>query len=264
MTRKRTPLRILYPIFMTVLTYLPIAVVVLYSYNESKLTSVWGGFSLKWYEALFADEDMFKALLNSVILGLSSSTAAAVLATAAALGVRKARLPGKNLISKTALLPLIIPEIVLGMVFLSFFTLLGLKFGMLTLILSHTAFCIPYIYTQVTARLELLDPSSVEAARDLGASGITAFFTVTLPLLFPAVLSGMFLSFAMSFDDVIISIFVTGVSVNTLPIMVYTQLKTGVTPKVNAMCTLMLAVTLLCYLLAALVRTLSRRGKKKN
>jgi len=252
--KKTTFLRLAYPIFMTVLTYLPILVVVVYSFNESKLSSTWGGLSLKWYRELFRDEDMFEALLNSVILALSSSVLAAVLATAAALGIRKARLPGKQLMERAALLPLIIPEIVLGMVFLAFFSLLGMKFGMLTLILSHTAFCVPYIYTQVSARLEVLDPSATEAARDLGASGWMAFLTVTLPLLAPAILSGMFLSFAMSFDDVIIPVFCTGVSVNTLPIRVYTQLKTGVTPEINAMCTLMLAVTILCYAAAALLR----------
>ena len=148
------------------------------------------------------------------------------------------------------------------MVFLAFFSLFGVKFGMGTLILSHTAFCIPYIYTQVTARLSLMDESAVEAARDLGASGFTAFVTVTFPLLAPAILSGMFLSFAMSFDDVIISVFCTGVSVNTLPIKIYTQLKTGVTPKVNAMCTLMLAVTLLCYLAAALIKAKMQKKEK--
>lgn len=259
MIKKTTFIRVAYPILMTVLTYLPILVVVVFSFNESKLTSMWGGFSLKWYEELFRDEDMFEALLNSVILALSSSVLAAVLATSAALGIKNAKLPFKGLMERAALLPLIIPEIVLGMIFLAFFSMLGMKFGMLTLILAHTAFCVPYIYTQVSARLEVLDPSSIEAARDLGASGMTAFFTVTLPLLSPAILSGMFLSFAMSFDDVIISIFCTGVSVNTLPIKVYTQLKTGVTPKVNAMCTLMLAVTLVCYIVAALLKKRKKR-----
>lgn len=262
MTKKTTFLRLAYPILMTVLTYLPIAVVVIYSFNESRLTSTWGGFSLKWYEELFRDEDMFEALLNSVILALSSSVLAAVLATSAALGMKNAKLPLKGWIEKASLLPLIIPEIILGMVFLAFFSLFGAKFGMGTLIISHTAFCIPYIYTQVNARLALMDESAVEAARDLGASGFTAFFTVTLPLLAPAILSGMFLSFAMSFDDVIISVFCTGVSVNTLPIKIYTQLKTGVTPKVNAMCTLMLAVTLLCYLAAALIKSGTRKKLK--
>ena len=148
MMNKITFTRIAYPILITVLTYLPIVVVVIYSFNESRLSSSWGGFSLKWYRELFRDEDMFEALFNSVVLALSSSMLAAILATAAALGIKNANLPGKRLIERASLLPLIIPEIVLGMVFLAFYSLLGMKFGMMTLILSHTAFCVPYIYTQ--------------------------------------------------------------------------------------------------------------------
>lgn len=264
MKKKVTFVRIAYPILMSVLTYLPIAIVVIYSFNESKLSSVWGGFSLKWYTELFRDEDMFDALLNSVILALSSSVTAAFIATAAALGIKNARIPAKSLIEKSALLPLIIPEIVLGMVFLAFFSILRLKFGMFTLILAHTAFCIPYIYTQIRARLEVINNEETEAARDLGASGIMAFITVTLPQLMPALVSGMFLSFAMSFDDVIISVFCTGVSVNTLPVMIYTRLKTGVTPEVNAMCTLMLAVTLVCYIGAFLVKIKKEKNKEEK
>jgi len=256
--------RLAYPVLITVLTYLPILIVVLYSFNGSRISSVWGGFSLKWYKELFSDSSMFGALLNSVVLALSSSVLAAVIATSAALGIKKAVLPGKKMMERAALLPLIIPEIVLGMVFLAFFSLIGMKFGMLTLILAHTAFCVPYIYTQVSARLEVMDHSAVEAARDLGASGIKAFFTVTLPLLMPAVLSGMFLSFAMSFDDVIISVFCTGSSVNTLPIKIYTQLKTSVTPEVNALCALMLAVTLVCYIASAVIKARMRISVNKN
>jgi len=249
---------LIYPIVMTVLTYLPILVVAVYSFNESKLSSKWDGFSLKWYAELFRDDSILEALGNSVFLGVTSSVLAAVIATSAALGMAKSRLPLKHWAEKLALLPLIIPEIVLGMVFLAFFSLLGLPFGMLTLVIAHTAFCIPYIYTEVAACLESLDYSAIEAARDLGAGRLTAFFTVTLPMLSPAVISGMFLSFAMSFDDVIISIFVTGVSVNTLPIKVYTQIKTGLSPKINALCTIMLAVSVLCLALAGILKKIHR------
>lgn len=238
---------------MTVLTYLPIVIVAVYSFNGSKLSSRWDGFSLKWYEELFRDRSILEALLNSLLLGVTSSVLAAAIATAAAIGFEKSSFPLKKQMESTALLPLIVPEIVLGMVFLAFFSLLKLPFGMLTLIIAHTAFCIPYIYTEVSAALVNLDPSTSEAARDLGAGRLTAFFTVTLPMLSPAVISGMFLSFAMSFDDVIISIFVTGVSVNTLPIKVYTQIKTGLSPKVNALCTIMLAVAVICRLAAAVI-----------
>ncbi len=250
---------LIYPIVMTVLTYLPILVVAVYSFNESKLSSKWDGFSLKWYAELFRDDSILEALGNSVFLGVTSSVLAAVIATSAALGMAKSNLPLKQWVEKLALLPLIIPEIVLGMVFLAFFSLLGLPFGMLTLIIAHTAFCIPYIYTEVAACLESLDYSAIEAARDLGAGRLTAFFTVTLPMLSPAIISGMFLSFAMSFDDVIISIFVTGVSVNTLPIKVYTQIKTGLSPKINALCTIMLAVSVLSLTIAGIVKKIHQK-----
>lgn len=257
--KNRHTLSFIYTVIMTLITYLPILVVVVYSFNESKLSSKWGGFSLKWYEELFRDEAIFEALGNSVFLALASSVIAAVVATSAALSMEKASLPLKGAVEKLSLMPLIIPEIILGMVLLAFFGLLHLPFGMITLLIAHTAFCIPYVYNQVKARLSVIDMLAIEAARDLGASRMKAFFTVTLPMLAPAIISGMFLSFAMSFDDVIISVFVTGVSVNTLPIIVYTSLKTGVTPKINALCTLMLAVTVICYIAAGLVK---RKNKK--
>lgn len=260
---KRKNAYAVYPAVMTLLTWAPIFVVALYSFNKSKLTSVWGGFSLDWYRALFRDEDMLQALFNSVFLGLMSVALAAVVATAAALGLRRSGLPGVRLMAKIAALPMIVPEIVLGMVFLAFFTLIRLPFGMLTLICAHTAFCIPYIYTQVNARLVGMDPSLAEAARDLGASRFRTFTDITLPYLAPSIVSGAFLAFAMSFDDVIISIFVTGVSVNTLPIKVYTQLKTGVTPKINALCSIMLVATIFCYAAAAFVRRISEKKRDR-
>lgn len=244
---KKTGFRFSY-LFMglvLVIMYLPILLLVIYSFNESKISSVWGGFSLKWYQDLFKDEDMFEALWNSIVLGVSSSLCAGVLGTLGALGMSKIRCKANSFMEYMATLPIMIPEIILGMVFLAFFSLLGLPFGMTTLILGHTAFCVPYIFMLVKARLVGMDPSLAEAARDLGASEPRVFWDITLPLLLPAIASGMVLSFAMSFDDVIISLFVTGVNVNTLPIRVYTQIKTGVTPEINALCTLMLGATLL-------------------
>ena len=245
-----------------VLIYLPIVLVIIYSFNASKLSSVWDGFSLKWYEALFRDKDMFVALRNSIILALASGFSAAVIGTLGALGFSKLQTRSKGIIEYISMLPIMIPEIILGLVFMTFFSLIGLPFGMTTLILAHTAFCIPYIYMLVKARLVGMDKSLPEAARDLGASDVRVFFDITLPLLLPAILSGLLLSFAMSFDDVIISIFVTGVNVNTLPIKVYTQLKTGVTPEINALCTLMLTAALLLVLLSNLVNRPKKHKKK--
>lgn len=241
-----------------VIIYLPIALVILYSFNESKLSSVWGGFSLKWYRTLFSDKAMFQALGNSLILGLSASLAAGVVGTLGAVGFARVRPRSRRLIEYLTSLPLMTPEIILGMVFMAFFGMLGIPFGMGTLILSHTTFCIPYVFMLVQARLVGMDRSLAEAARDLGAGERQVFFTITLPLLLPAIVSGMLLSFAMSLDDVIISLFVTGVNVNTLPIKVYTALKTGVTPEINALCTLLLAATLLLVGLSMLWGKISR------
>ncbi len=262
--KNRTPLPKIYLGVIMGLMYLPILLVIIYSVNESKISSVWDGFSLKWYKELFRDKSMFEALWNSIVLAFASSGLAAVIGTLGAVGMARAKLRGQGMIEYIATLPLMTPEIILGMVFLVFFSLIGLKLGMLTLILAHTAFCIPYVFMLVKSRLVGLDPSFVEAAKDLGASEARAFWDITLPLIAPAILSGMMLAFAMSFDDVIISVFVTGVDTNTLPIKIYTQLKTGVTPKVNAMCTLMFCATVLITLGSQLVGRIRLSSENKS
>jgi len=231
----------IYIAFMLIVMYLPIAFVIVYSFNASKLTSVWGGFTLGWYADLFRDRSMFEALRNSLVLGVTSSMAAGVVGTLSANGLARARVAGGGAMSYLSTLPIMIPEIILGMVFLAFFSLIGLPFGIATLFIAHTAFSIPYVFLMVKARLAGLEKCYEEAARDLGAGAARAFFDVTLPMTAPAIASGMLLAFAMSFDDVIISVFVTGVNYNTLPIKIYSQLKTGVTPKTNALCALLFA-----------------------
>ena len=258
--KNRTKLPNIYLAVILLLMYIPIVLVIIYSFNESKISSVWDGFSLKWYEELFRDKSMFEALLNSIVLGLSSSLAAAVIGTLGAVGSYKVELKGKGVIEYLSTLPIMIPEIILGMVFMAFFSLIGLPFGMTTLIIAHTAFGIPYVFMLVKARLVGMDKSLEEAALDLGASKIRTFFDIVLPLITPAIASGMLLSFAMRFDDVIISVFVTGVDSNTLPLKIYSQLKTGVTPKINALCTLMFCATILLCGLSAFI---GREKKKK-
>ena len=228
-----------------VIMYIPILLVIIYSFNESRISSVWDGFSFRWYRDLFRDKDLLDALANSLVLATISSVSAAVIGTLAAVGMPRVKLKGKGAIEYISTLPIMIPEIILGMVFLVYFSLIRLPFGMTTLAVAHTSFCIPYVYMLVKARLVGIDKSFAEAAKDLGASEWNVFFDITMPLILPAIASGVLLSFAMSLDDVVISIFVTGVNTNTLPIKIYTQLKTGVTPKINALCTLMFAATLL-------------------
>ena len=249
-----------YLLAVLALMYLPIVIVIIYSFNSSELSSVWGGFTLDWYRELFRDRSIGEALRNTLVLGVLAGLAAAVIGTLGAVGLPRSRVPGRGVIEYVAMLPMMTPEIVLGMVSLAFFSLLALPFGMLTLFLSHTAFCIPYVYMQVKARLVGLDPSLTEAARDLGAGEARAFLDITLPLIMPAISSGMLLAFAMSIDDVVISVFMTGASVNTLPIKIYSMLKTGVTPKINALCTLMFAATIV----VVVVVSLAGRRKKRN
>lgn len=263
--KNRTKLPNVYIGLILLLMYVPIILVIIYSFNESKISSVWDGFSLKWYEELFADSSLFEALRNSLILGFASSFAAGIIGTLGAFGMTKVNLRSKGIVEYISTLPIMIPEIILGMVFMVFFALIGLPFGMATLIIAHTAFCIPYVFMLVKARLVGMDKSLAEAALDLGAGPVRVFLDITLPLIAPAIASGMLLAFAMSLDDVIISVFVTGVNTNTLPIKIYTQLKTGVTPKINALCTIMFAVTiLLCSLSAFIGRTPKEKKKSVN
>jgi spermidine/putrescine transport system permease protein len=241
------------------LTYVPIIVMAVYSFNASKISSVWGGWSFKWYQTLFGDDDIWEALRNSLVLAVLSCLCAVLIGTMGALGFHRKKSKIGGTIIYLSMLPIMLPEIILGMVFLSTFSLMGLPFGMTTLVIAHTTFCVPYIYSMVSARLVGMDKSIEEAALDLGASPIRVFFDVTLPMILPAILSGVILAFAMSFDDVVISIFVTGPTVNTLPIKIYTKLKTGVTPEINA-----LSVILLIAAIALMIGSTFFQKRDKN
>ena len=238
---------------LTILMYLPLVMVVIFSFNESRLSASFTGFSLKWYEILAQDRDLKEALMNSIVLGVLSCGISAVIGTLGAVGMARVNYRSKGMMEYLSTIPIMIPEIILGMVFLVFFSLLNLPFGMITLVIAHTTFCIPYFFMMVKARLVGIDKSLEEAARDLGAGPVRTFFDITMPLIMPAVLSGSLLAFAMSFDDVVISIFVNGPRLNTLPVKVYAQLKTGVTPEINALCTIILAVIILVLVLSSLI-----------
>lgn len=240
MKRRKFKLSNLYLALVMLITYLPILVVVVFSFNDSKLTVGWKGFTLKWYQQLFRDAALMEALGNSIFLGFLSCLLAAVIGTLGAIGMARVHFKTKGMMEYLSTIPIIVPEIILAMAFMAFFSTLGLPFGMVTLVIAHTAFCIPYVFMMVKARLVGIDKSLEEAARDLGASPARTFWDITMPLIMPAVLSGSILAFAMSFDDVVISLFVTGPTLSTLPIKVYTQIKTGVTPEINALCTVVL------------------------
>jgi spermidine/putrescine transport system permease protein len=253
MKKRRFPFPEIYIVLLLLLMYLPIVVVVVYSFNDSKLFQ-WEGFTLGWYEKLLQNRAIGEAFWNSLKLAVLSSLSAAVLGTLGAVGISGRHFRTRGLIENVSMLPIMIPEIILGMAYLAFFSFMQVPFGMLTLVIAHTTFCVPYIFINVKARLAGMDPSIGEAALDLGASRRRMFLDITLPLIFPAVLSGTLLAFAMSMDDVVISFFATGPQVSTLPLQVYSMLKMGVTPEINALCTVMLGVVFLIVALSRLLR----------
>lgn len=257
--KKRTlRLSSVYQAVILILMYLPIAVVVAYSFNASKNTTVWGGLTLDWYKKMAGNRGLLEALKNSLVLAALSSGAAGIIGTLGAVGMARVSFRSKGTIEYISTLPIMVPEIILGMVFMAFFAMLSLPFGMLTLVLGHTTFCVPYVFMMVKSSLVGIEKSLGEAARDLGASEPRVFWDITLPLIAPAVASGMLLAFAMSLDDVVISIFVTGARTNTLPIRIYTQLKSGVTPEINALCSIMLVVTFVLVILSRMIGSRSR------
>ena len=252
MKKKNSKLSGFYLGLIFVLMYLPIAVVIVFSFNESKLPVRFTGFSLKWYQELIHDDAMLEALGNSLFLGVVSCFVSAVIGTLGAVGLSRIHWKTKGIL-----------EYISGMVLMAFFYMMNLPFGMLTLLIGHTVFCVPYILMEVKARLAGMDPSLEEAARDLGAGPFRAFWDIILPLIMPAVMSGSLLAFAMSMDDVVISIFINGPRLATLPIKVYTQIKTGVTPEVNALCTIMLVFTVLILFAYTMIDKVTK-GNNKN
>ena len=224
--------------------------------STARTPTVFTGFSLQWYRALFSDERGFgEALKNSLVLAACSVTLATVLGVLGALGQARARMKkgwrgralraGQGLIENIAVLPTMLPEIILGVAFLLLFSALGLPSGMLTLTLAHTTFCMPYVYLLVKSRLATMGDEMENAARDLGATPLRALLTVTLPLLRPAVFSGALLALAMSLDDFVISFFVSGAGGSTLPLKIYSSARYGVSAQINALCTVMLAAVFL-------------------
>lgn len=248
------------------LMYLPILVVVLYSFNANtaRNTTVFTGFTLQWYRELFIGTRGFgDSLWSSVQLALASCALSALIGTLGAIGmVRKEAGGAIGLMGRLAqgltTLPIMIPEIILGIALMALFYAAELPLGMTALVISHTTFCIPYIFIVVKGRLAGMDPALTEAARDLGATPRRALWDITLPLIRPAIVSGCFLALAMSLDDFIITFFVTSAEVTPLPLKIYSSVKTGISPQVNALCTLML---LAVFLAAGVSQLVSRRKK---
>jgi spermidine/putrescine transport system permease protein len=230
--------------------YLPIAVLVVFSFNAARQTAVWDGFTLDWYRRLLADGPLLAAVRNSLDVAAVTTVAATVLGTLAALALGAQGRPefrgrrGRRFTQALLLLPVIIPEIVLGAALVTFFGISRMRLSLTTVVIAHVVFSVSYVAIVVRARLAGLDPSLEEAARDLGAGPFDTFRRVTLPLLLPGIMASALLVFTLSIDDYVITSFVAGVGATTLPLHIYSMLKVGVTPEVNAVSSLLLAVTI--------------------
>jgi len=229
--------------------YLPLTIVVVYSFNDSRLNAEWVGFTWHWYEVLLHDEEMLLAAGNSLFIAFVSSLSATLLGTMAGIAMHRYRLKSLTFMVLT---PVAMPEILLGVSLLLFFIqVLNLTLGMLSIILAHITFSIGFVAVIVRARLAGMDENLFEAARDLGASPWETFRYVTFPLILPAVVAGGLMAFTLSIDDFVITFFTAGVGVQTLPLRIYSMIKIAVTPEVNAVSTLLMLLTLTMIVLAA-------------
>jgi len=232
--------------------YLPIAILVINSFNDSRLVTVWAGASLRWYRELFRDEAMLDAASVSLRVALLSATAATVLGTLAALALTQ-RFRGKLLFSGMVYAPLVMPEVITGLSLLLLFVAVEIDRGFWTIVIAHTTLTLSFVAVVVQSRLITFDKSLQEAAMDLGCPPLRTFLSITLPLIWPAVASGWMLAFALSLDDLVIASFVTGPGATTLPLRIYSEVRLGVKPEINAVCTIMLAVVALGLIAASLL-----------
>ena len=235
--------------------YFPIIILIIYSFNDSKMNIVFNGFTTKWYKILFQNKDLIEAFLNTILIAITSTIVSTILGTISAVGLHKYDFPLKSFINKLIYIPIVIPEIVLGISLLSMYTLMKMELGIITIIIAHIAFSLPYVIVSVRSSLSPLTLKYEEAAQDLGANSFKTFFHITLPLIMPGVISGATLAFTLSLDDVVVSYFTAGPGSNTLPLKIYSMIKTGITPDVNALSTLMLLIVIIFLTTSAMIQS---------
>lgn len=237
--------------------YTPIIILVVFSFNSSRFVTSWEGFSFRWYGELFRNEAMVIALKNSLIVAVVSTLISTVIGTMVALVMERHSFPGKLAFDALLYLPVIIPDIAMAVMLLLFFVLIQFRLSLITIMISHIAFMISFVAIVVRARLVGFDRSLEEAAQDLGANELQTFRYVTLPLLMPGILAGALLAFTLSLDDFVITFFTAGVGSTTLPLRIYSMVKLGITPEINAVSTLLLAASMVLVLASLL---LQRKG----
>lgn len=260
--KKKSVLKNLYAFLMYMFLYIPILVLIAFSFNESKLNVQWTGFTFKWYKSLMGNVGILEALRNSFIVAFASTIFSVIIGTLASIGLYRYKFKGKNLLDTLLYIPLVIPEIVMGISLLAFFAMVKIPLGMTSLIIAHITFSVSYVISVVKTRLDDFDRSLEEAAADLGATPTQTFFKVTLPIIAPGIVAGGLLAFTLSLDDVIISFFVAAPGSTTLPLKVFSMVKFGVTPEINALSTIILLFTLVGIGLSVMLRNVHLNTKK--
>jgi spermidine/putrescine transport system permease protein len=250
---------IFYVLLIYLFLYLPIAVLIIFSFNKSKLNAVWTGFTFDWYNNLINDSNVIDSMVKSLIVAFVSTALSTMVGTITAVGMYKYKFKGKSVLDSLLYIPIVIPEIVMGISLLAFFSLTNVALGLTTIILAHVTFSIPYVVVVVKSRLDGFDKAIEEAAMDLGASHMQTFIKVTMPVIMPGIVAGALLAFTLSLDDVIISFFVAGPSCVTLPMRVFSMVRTGVTPEINALSTIMVVVTLTVAVVAERIKASSTK-----
>ncbi len=259
--KPRPSWQVIFTLLMFFYMYLPILVLTFYSFNESAYSAGWQGFTLKWYQKLFNDSRILTALQNSLMVAIGAVAISAVLGTLMAVGLARYRFTGKTLYRGVSYLPLIIPDIAIAVATLVFLASVGIPLSIWTIVAAHVVFCISYIALVVSSRINNINPHLEEAALDLGATPVQAFIQVLLPELMPAIIAGCLLSFVLSMDDFLIASFTAGTGSTTLPLEIFSRIRTGVKPDINALSVFLMVLSGLVAFIAEVIRY---RGEQKR
>lgn len=255
-----------YILLVLAFLFLPIVILVIFSFNSAENNVVFSGFTFDWYSKLWQNHNLLEAFGNTLLIAFISTAVSTVIGTISAVGFKKFNFRFEQVVNKLIYIPIVIPEIVIGIALLSVFSLFHIELSFWTILIAHISFSVPFVITNVNSVLYSYSDSIEEAAEDLGANDWQTFWHVTLPLIKPGIISGALLAFTLSLDDVVISFFTAGPSTNTLPLYIYSIIKTGITPDVNALITLMLIVTTVAITASFLIkkRTNEKYRNAKN
>lgn len=264
MKSKNHPLLGIHSLIMMVFIYVPIAFIIAYSFNSSRLAADWSGFTFDWYISLFSNRHVMEALSNSLIIAVVSTIVSTVFGTISALAIRKLGKKMKVGFGGLLYLPIIIPDIIMGLSLLVLFNQFQMPLGKITIIIAHITFSMSYVHVVITTRLIGMGNQLEEAANDLGAGAWQTFRYVTLPQIFPGIIAGALIAFTLSLDDFMVSFFVSGPSSTTLPIYIYGQVKRGISPEINALCTILILVSVTLIFLAQFMLNRGKGQKKQS